>query len=178
MTDRPCTVLRNAFNHETFIFTGRSDDAEVARFDVVLGEVVAVAGTPSSMSTRLPTSALSSPRARSKVVIEGKEQIVTAGQSAVVPRGKPHYFVNAWDGDTEFTVEFRPAQQHLLFFANFARMTAEHPEWFSAKGDPPFLLIAASLNTFRDHIYLAGPPVWLQKALFAALAPLAHDRLC
>jgi len=32
------TVLRNAFNKETFIFTGPTDDPEVARFDVVLGK--------------------------------------------------------------------------------------------------------------------------------------------
>ena len=174
MTDRPCTVLRNAFNHETFIFAGRSDDAEVARFDVVLGKGGSGGGNALVHVHPLADERFVVSAGQIKVVIEGKEQIVTAGQSAVVPRGKPHYFVNAWDGDTEFTVEFRPAQQHLLFFANFARMTAEHPEWFSANGDPPFLLIAASLNTFRDHIYLAGPPVWLQKALFAALASLAR----
>ena len=71
-------------------------------------------------------------------------------------------------------MEFRPAQQHLLFFANFARLTAEHPEWYSAKGDPDFLMIAASLNIFKDHTYLARPPIFLQKLIFAALAPIAR----
>ena len=71
-------------------------------------------------------------------------------------------------------VEFRPAQQHLLFFANFARLTAEHPEGFSAKGDPNFLLIAASLSTFRDHTYLVQLPVLIQKLLFALLGPIAR----
>lgn len=108
------------------------------------------------------------------MVIEGREQVIGPGQSAVVPRGRRQYFVNGWDGDTEFTVEFRPAQKHLLFFVNFARMTAEHPEWFSEKGDPDFLFIAASLNIFRDHTYLARPPVIVQKIMFAALAPLAR----
>jgi hypothetical protein len=82
--------------------------------------------------------------------------------------------VNAGDGDTEFTVEFRPAQEHLRFFSNFARLTAEHPEWFSEKGDPDFLLIAASLDRFRNHTYLARPPVFLQKFLFATIAPFAR----
>jgi mannose-6-phosphate isomerase-like protein (cupin superfamily) len=174
MTEQPRTVLRNAFNKETFIFTGRTDDTEVARFDVVLGKGGSGGGNALVHVHPLAEERFIVSAGRIKVVIEGREQIVAAGESAVVPRGKPHYFVNAWDGDTEFTVEFRPAQQHLLFFANFARMTAEHSEWFSAKGDPPFLLIAASLNNFRDHIYLARPPVWLQKALFAALAPFAR----
>ena len=135
----------SACNKETFIFTGRTDDAEVARFDVVLGK----GGS-------------------------GGGNALVHVHPLVVPRGRPHYFLNGWDGDTEFTVEFRPAQQHLLFFANFARLTAEHPEWFSAKGDPDFLLISASLDTFRDHIYLARPPVFVQKLMFAALAPIAR----
>ena len=42
-----------------------------------------------------------------------------------------------------------------------------------AKGDPDFLLIAASLNTFKDHIYLAKLPR-SGKLLFALLAPFAR----
>ena len=67
MTEQPRTVLRNAFNQETFIFTGRTDDAEVARFDVVLGKGGSAAGTPSSMSIRLPKSALSSLQSGSRL---------------------------------------------------------------------------------------------------------------
>jgi hypothetical protein len=44
------------------------------------------------------------------------------------------------------------------------------------KGDPHFLLIALVLNTYPDHLYLAGPPVFLQKLLFALLAPLSRVR--
>jgi hypothetical protein len=32
------------------------------------------------------------------------------------------------------------------------------------------------LHTYREHLYLAGPPIFLQKFIFALLAPLA--RLC
>lgn len=174
MTDQWRTVLRNDFNRETFIFTGRTDDPEVARFDVVLGKGGSGGGNalvhvhPHAEERFVVSSG------RIKVVVDGRQQVVGPGEDATIPRGKPHYFVNAWDGNTAFTVEFRPAQQHLLFFANFARLTAEHPEWFSAKGDPHFLLIAASLNTFKDHIYLAHPPVWVQKLLFAVFAPIAR----
>ena len=174
MTDQPRTVLRNEFNKETFIFTGRTDDSEVARFDVVLGKGGSGGGNALVHVHPLAEERFVVKSGRIKIVIEGRERLVGPGQSAVVPRGRPHYFLNGWDGDTEFTVEFRPAQQHLLFFANFARLTAEHPEWFSAKGDPDFLLIASSLNIFRDHTYLARPPVFIQKAMFALLAPVAR----
>ena len=52
-------------------------------------------------------------------------------------------------------------------------MTAEHPEWFSAKGDPDSLLIATSLHRFRNHTYLARPPVLIQTLLFALVTPIA-----
>ena len=90
-------------------------------------------------------------------------------------RGRPHYFPERMGWRHGIQVEFRPGQQHLLFFSNFARMTAGHPEWFSAKGDPDFLLIAAGLHRFpRTHTHLARPPVLIQKLLFRALvAPIS-----
>ena len=174
MTDPPRTVLRNGFNKETFIFTGATDDSEVGRFDVILerggtgGGNALVHVHPLAEERFVVTSGCL------KVVVRGVVQTIMPGEQASVPAGEPHHFVNGWDGDTTFTVEFRPAQQHLLFFANFARLTAEHPEWFSDKGEPRFLLIAASLNEFRDHLYLARPPVVLQKLVFAAVAPLSR----
>ena len=166
-------MVRNDFNKETFIFTD-TDDPAVARFDVVLGKGGSGGGNALVHVHPLAEERFVVTSGRIKVVVDGKERVAGPGEDAVVPRGRPHYFVNGWDGDTAFTVEFRPAQQHLLFFANFARLTTEHPEWFSAKGDPHFLLIAASLNTFKDHTYLARPPVLMQKLLFALLAPFAR----
>jgi hypothetical protein len=32
------------------------------------------------------------------------------------------------------------------------------------------------LNAYRDHLYLAGVPLFLQKLLFAVLAPIARLR--
>jgi hypothetical protein len=34
--------------------------------------------------------------------------------------------------------------------------------------------MALMLHTYRGHFYLAGPPIWLQKVMFAALAPVAR----
>ncbi len=173
MTVGPRTVLRNDFNKETFIFTD-TDDPAVARFDVVLAAGGSGGGNALVHVHPLAEERFVVTSGRIKVVVDGSESLVGPGEDAIIPRGKPHYFVNAWDGNTAFTVEFRPAQQHLLFFANFARLTAEHPEWFTSKGDPDFLLIAASLNTFKDHTYLARPPIIVQKLLFALLAPFAR----
>ncbi|MFY9933915.1 MAG: hypothetical protein WAK82_38505 [Streptosporangiaceae bacterium] len=44
----------------------------------------------------------------------------------------------------------------------------------NARGGPPFLQVAASARWW--DMYLAGPPVTLQRALFAVLSPLARLR--
>jgi mannose-6-phosphate isomerase-like protein (cupin superfamily) len=168
--------LCNAFNNETFVFSGPVDDPDVARFDVILEQGGSGGGNalvhihPGADEHFLVKSG------RIKVVVDGQERILGTGEGTVVPRGTPHFFLNADRGITEVVIEFTPAQQHLRFFANFARLAANRTDWFSNNGDPHFLLIALTLHTYRDHFYLAGPPIFLQKLMFSALAPLARLR--
>lgn len=168
--------LRNAFNNETFVFSGPVDDPAVARFEVILEKGGSGGGNALLHIHPGADEHFAVKSGRIKVVVEGREQIVEGGGSAVVPRGKPHFFANAGDGVAELEIEFRPAQQQLRFFANFATLAAHRTAWFSSKGDPKFLMIALALHTYRDHLYLAGPPIFLQKLIFALLAPVA--RLC
>jgi hypothetical protein len=72
-----------------------------------------------------------------------------------------------------FTAKFTPAQQFLRFFLNMSLNTANHPEWYDERGEPPLVLQALALHAFSGHGYGAGIPIWLQKMLFAALTPLA-----
>ncbi|WP_190241900.1 cupin domain-containing protein [Bradyrhizobium algeriense] len=170
------TKLRNAFNKETFVFSGPVDDPSVARFEVILERGGSGGGNALLHVHPGADEHFAVKSGRIKIVVEGREQIVEAGGSAVVPRGKPHFFANAGDGAAELEIEFRPAQQQLRFFANFATLAVHRPEWFSSKGDPNFLAIALVLHTYRDHLYLAGPPIFLQKFIFAMLTPLARLR--
>jgi mannose-6-phosphate isomerase-like protein (cupin superfamily) len=170
------TKLRNAFNKETFVFSGPVDNPSVARFEVILEQGGTGGGNALLHIHPGADEHFAVKSGRIKIVVEGREQIVESGETAVVPRGKPHFFANAGDGAAELEIEFRPAQQQLRFFANFATLAAHRTEWFSSKGDPKFLMIALVLHTYRDHLYLAGPPIFLQKFIFAMLAPLA--RLC
>jgi quercetin dioxygenase-like cupin family protein len=168
--------LRNAFNRETFVFSGPIDDPAVARFDVVLEQGGTGGGNALLHIHPHAEERFSVRSGRIKVVVEGEEHVIGPGETFVVPRGKPHFFANAGNSDVEITIEFAPAQQHLRFFANFANAAANQTQWFSKKGDPHFLLIALVLNTYPDHLYLAGPPVFLQKLIFALLAPLSRLR--
>jgi mannose-6-phosphate isomerase-like protein (cupin superfamily) len=170
------TRLRNAFNKETFVFSGPLDNPGIARFGVILEKGGSGGGNALVHVHPDAEEHFSVRSGRIKVVVDGREQLVDAGGTAIVRRGRPHYFANVGDGNAELEISFSPAQQHLRFFANFATLTVKQPSWFSSAGDPNFLLIALVLHTYSDHLYLAGVPIWLQKLLFAALAPLARLR--
>ncbi|CAM5775025.1 hypothetical protein LMIY3S_04816 [Labrys miyagiensis] len=167
-------VLRNAFNQEAFIFPAHLDESDPVCFDVVLGRNGSGSADglehvhPASDETFIVRSGCL------KVMIHGHAHMVRERESITIRRGAPHYFVNGHDRQTEFSVIFDPPQQQRRFFANFAATAERRGRWFSARGRPHLLLMALVLHRYRDHLYLANQPVWLQKALFAALAPVAR----
>jgi mannose-6-phosphate isomerase-like protein (cupin superfamily) len=170
------TVIRNPFSRETFTFSGSADDPEVACFEIVL-EQGGTGGANALVHFHPEANEHFAVRSgRLKVMLEDKEHYVGSGEAIVVPRGKRHCFVNGYEGITEVTVELRPAQQHVRFFANMASLARDRPEWFSDQGVPHFLLAALMLHSYRNHLYGVLLPQPLPKLLFAALAPLARMR--
>jgi quercetin dioxygenase-like cupin family protein len=170
----PGRRLVNAFNKETFIFHDLQEGLPSAEFRVSLeaggsggGDAVAHIHPGSDEHFTVHAGVL-------KVMIDGVPAIARAGETVVVPHGAAHYFANAHDGPTEVTIRFTPAQSQLRFFICFATIAATRQDWFDANGVPHKLLMALMLHTYRDHFYLAGPPIWLQKVMFAALAPVAR----
>src|SRR6202022_3011001 len=145
--------LHNAFNRETFVFSGPVDDPAIARFDVVLEQGGTGGGNALLHIHPYAEEQFNVRSGQIKVVVEGEEHVVGPGESFVVPRGKPHFFANVDNSDVEMTIEFTPAQQHLLFFANFASAAANQTQWFSKKGGSAF-------PSDRSHIeYLSCSPL-------------------
>jgi quercetin dioxygenase-like cupin family protein len=165
--------IRNGFNGETFVFTHLTEDADVAEFDVYLEPGGMLTGTGRQHLHPGADEEFTVRRGKLAVIVNGARHELEPGQSVNVLRGTPHYFRNGHDGDTLLTVRFRPAQQFLRFFLNMSLSTANHPEWYDERGEPPLLLRALALHAYAGHGYAAGIPVWFQKALFAALSPVA-----
>jgi mannose-6-phosphate isomerase-like protein (cupin superfamily) len=172
----PGTRLINAFNRETFIFHDPREGLPSTEFQVRLeaggsggGNAIAHVHPESDEHFTVHAGVL-------KVMIGGVPAKARAGETVTVPRGTAHYFANAHDGPTEVTIRFTPAQSQLRFFICFATIAATRQEWFDAQGVPHKLLMALMLHTYRGHFYVAGPPIWLQKIMFAAMAPIARLR--
>lgn len=168
------TRILNAYNNETFVFTQPCEDTKITRFDVVLGQGGSGGGNAVEHIHPHADEIFTVHRGRIQVMIEGHEHYAAEGQSVTVPKGARHFFRNDFDGETHLTVTFTPGQQHLRFFLNLARWTAEEPRYFKADGSVKLLPVALALNAFRDHLYIAGPPIAAQKLLFNVLAPLAR----
>ena len=168
-------VIANAFNGETFHFPAAGEPYG-AVFDVVLAAGGTGGGNALVHIHPLANEVFAVQTGRLEVVIAGKSHFASPGEAITIPRGVPHFFANASGGATRATVSFDPPQQHLAFFRNFAMLTQNKPQWFSAKGDPKLLLIALVLDVYPDHLYLAGPPVRVQKLIFALLAKVARWR--
>lgn len=168
------TRILNAFNKETFVFTHPYEGGVTSQMDVVLGKGGSGGGNAVAHIHPETDEIFTVNRGRVMVMINGQEHYATDGQSITVPKGASHFFRNASFGETHLTVTFVNAQQHLRFFLNLARWTSECPDYFKPDGSVKLLPIALGLNAFRDHLYIAGPPVVVQKLLFATLAPIAR----
>lgn len=168
------TRILNAFNKETFVFTHPYEGGATSQMDVVLGKGGSGGGNAVAHIHPETDEIFTVNRGRVMVMINGQEHYATDGQSITVPKGASHFFRNASFGETHLTVTFVNAQQHLRFFLNLARWTSECPDYFKPDGSVKLLPIALGLNAFRDHLYIAGPPVVVQKLLFATLAPIAR----
>jgi quercetin dioxygenase-like cupin family protein len=96
-------------------------------------------------------------------------RVLHPGDHYTVTPGTPHTWWNSADTDLAIAAEFRPPGSMQSFFETFCGMASEGR--CDARGGPPFLQVAASARMW--DMYLATPPIALQRALFAALRPLA-----
>lgn len=98
--------------------------------------------------------------------------VLGAGASFAVEPGAPHTWWNSGAGELRMLAEFRPPGGMLSFFETFCGIAQEGRA--NSQGGPPFLQVAASARLWDS--YLGGPPVAMQRALFAVLGPLARLR--
>jgi mannose-6-phosphate isomerase-like protein (cupin superfamily) len=99
--------------------------------------------------------------------VDGREEVVRAGESTVWPAGTPHTWWNSGQGELRFRAEFRPAGHMQSFFETYCGLATEGRS--DEVGQPPLLQVAASLPLWG--MYLEGPPVLAQRLLMAVLRP-------
>jgi mannose-6-phosphate isomerase-like protein (cupin superfamily) len=97
---------------------------------------------------------------------------LTRGQRATVPAGVEHRWWNAADDELHFMVELQPAlhfEQLMETVAGLARDGRTRPNGF-----PGLLQLAVIARDYGDEVQSTVPPLWLQRPLFAVLAPIGR----
>lgn len=96
------------------------------------------------------------------------------GEETVVPPGTPHRWWNeADDEEARVLVELRPALNSEIFFETLYGLARDGKT--NESGVPNLLQQAVTLNGVnKSEIYLAWPPIPVQKVFLAALAPVGR----
>ena len=105
------------------------------------------------------------------VQIGDEHRSLGQGQEATVPPGTPHRWFNDSDREEARVLgEVRPALNSEVFFETLYGLARDGRT--DESGVPNLLQFAVMLNGLhKGEIYLAEPPIALQKALFALLSP-------
>lgn len=102
------------------------------------------------------------------------EHTVTAGEEIRIPANTAHYFRNDGPEEAVAVQWFRPALETRAFFETLFALAQDGK--LNEKGMPGTLQIAAMIPFFADEIRPTRPPWPVQRALGAALGPLARRR--
>jgi quercetin dioxygenase-like cupin family protein len=103
--------------------------------------------------------------------VRGQERDVGAGETVVVPAGTPHVWGNPNEDEVHLILEFRPALRMEEWFETFFGLQKDskvNPK----SGLPNALQWAVIFREYEDEIYLASPPLFVQRVLFGLLAPI------
>ena len=106
------------------------------------------------------------------VRLDGKTSKLHEGETAEIRAGQWHDWWNAEDHDARVIVEVEPGARfaHMLETL-FGLAEMGHVD---EKGMPNLLQMALIGREFSDTVQFRSPPPAVQRALFAAIAPLAH----
>ena len=100
-----------------------------------------------------------------KVECDSMKKVIATGSSFTVPNGKPHQWWNESDADElEMIVTMTPAY-------NWETQMEQVFGIMNAKGKLSFLQIMAMQKEYE--MYIAGPPVAIQKVMSTVLYPVA-----
>jgi mannose-6-phosphate isomerase-like protein (cupin superfamily) len=98
----------------------------------------------------------------------GTESLLRANQEGLVPPGVPHVWWNGGADELKAIVEFRPALRTQDFLSTLFALARDGKT--DKKGLPNLLQIAVIYRRFGSLIFLAKPPIPIQKLLFSSIA--------
>jgi quercetin dioxygenase-like cupin family protein len=105
------------------------------------------------------------------VHVDGSERVYSPGEVAEAPAGSVHTAWNAGKGDEKVhaLVEFEPALRAEVPLETLAGLARDGKVTGAGVPKNPFRL-ALLIRDYEDELYLASPPLFVQRAVFGPLA--------
>jgi quercetin dioxygenase-like cupin family protein len=103
--------------------------------------------------------------------VEGRERTLSMGDVLVVPPGISHRLLSAGE-DVHLLLELRPALRSETLLETFAALASEGK--IGKRGYPNPLRLALLAREFEQEGYVTWPPLPVQKAAAAVLAPIGR----
>lgn len=102
------------------------------------------------------------------------EHTYESGDEFTVPAGTPHWMHNVSEEEGRLRWQIRPAMKSQEFFATMWGLAGDGET--NADGVPNLLQLAVILREYRDEFRASSPPYFVQRLLFALLAPIGRRR--
>ena len=106
-----------------------------------------------------------------RLSMRGQERDVGAGETVVVPAGTPHVWGNPNEDEVHLILEFRPALRMEEWFETFFGLQKDGKVNPKSGLPNPFPWAVIS-REYEDEIYLASPPLLVQRVRFGLLATI------
>jgi quercetin dioxygenase-like cupin family protein len=151
-----------------FLKTARDTNGELLQIDDVMqgGGRVAIEHVHPYIEERFEVLS-----GTARLSMRGQQRNVGAGETVVVPAGTPHVWGNPNEDEVHLNIEFRPALRMEEWFETFFGLQKEgkvNPN----SGLPNPLQWAVISREYEDELYLALPPLWVQRVRFGLLAQI------
>jgi quercetin dioxygenase-like cupin family protein len=111
-------------------------------------------------------------RGRVGFLLDGRERVLGAGESAHVDPGVHHDWWQVGEEEAEVVVEVDPGDRFVEMVGTFFGLARDGK--VGRKGVPKPLQLAVTAKAYRDVMVIASPPEPVQRALFGALAPIGR----
>jgi mannose-6-phosphate isomerase-like protein (cupin superfamily) len=106
------------------------------------------------------------------VKVNGAETTLGPGDEVTVPPGTPHDWWNAGDVEAQVVVEIDPGRRFELMLTTLFGLANDGLT--DEKGMPHALQLAIIGKEFQDVIEFTSPPRFVQRVMFAILAPIGR----
>ena len=106
-----------------------------------------------------------------RLSMRGQERDVGAGETLVVPAGTPFVWGNPNEDEVHLILEFRPALRMEEWFETFFGLQKDGKVNPKSGLPNPFQWAVIS-REYEDEIYLASPPLFVQRVRFGLLATI------